>query len=40
MYKNEEKRGNTSKKRAQKRKNVTKFVNDKSDTTGKMKGIN
>ena len=33
-------RGNTSKKRAQKHKNVTAFKNDKYDTTGKMKAIN
>ncbi|XP_066923243.1 uncharacterized protein C9orf85 homolog [Clytia hemisphaerica] len=33
-------RGNTTKKRAQKHKNITKFINDKYDTTGKMKQIN
>jgi len=33
-------RGNTTKKRAQKHKNITAFKNDKYDTTGKMKAIN
>lgn len=33
-------RGNHSKKRAQKHKNITSFQNDRYDTTGKMKQIN
>ena len=33
-------RGNETKKRAQKHKNITSFKNDKYDTTGQMKAIN
>ena len=33
-------RGNETKKRAQKHKNITPFINDKYDTSGKMKAIN